>query len=107
MAVFKLPTSTTAPNYDIEVELDGVVFRLDFNFNSRSGFWYFNVLDEQGIIKRAGIKVVNEWDLFLHWVDVESRPEGTILPFPTGLNKAPAGLNELGERVLLTYIGDS
>jgi hypothetical protein len=107
MAVFRLPTSLTSANYNFEVELSGVVFRLRFKFNSRSGFWYMSVENPQGDLLRTGIKVVNSWPLLVRWVDVLNSPQGDVLAFPTGPSSEPAGLNELGTRVVLNYIGDS
>ncbi len=106
MPVFDLPTSTTDPNYSIEVTLDGRVFRLLFKFNGRDQAWYLDLFDADDVLLRSGIRIVNDWLLFRLW-QTETRPEGDSMAIAQGADTSIAGLQDLGERVLLTYIGES
>ena len=106
MAVFDLPTSTTLPFYNFEVELDGVTFKLEFKFNVRGDTWYMTILDPNDNILRAGLRVVNEYTILRLWQEA-TRPDGEIIAIPLGGQTTPATLEQLGEDVILTYNGDS
>lgn len=104
MAVFKLPTSTTSPYYVFEIELDGVLFKLEFKFNERDSAWYLHILDQNDNHLRSGIKVVSDWTILRLWREVGTRPEGEMIPTALGDISRPALIDELGEQVILTYL---
>jgi len=103
MAILQFPTIRDLAHYTFELSLDGVVFRLKFKYNSREEAWYFNVSDANNVILRAGLKVVNEWDLLRLWAARTGRPLGEIVTVNLGDVPAPPTLNQLGEDVVLTY----
>lgn len=104
MAVFQLPTSTTDSFYVFEIELDGVLFRLEFKFNERDEAWYLNILDVNDNQLRSGLRVVTDWALLIRWQDIETRPAGEMIAVAQGDIARPALLTELGEQVILTYL---
>jgi hypothetical protein len=106
MAVFTLPIDPAQANYEFETPLDGVSFRFSLKFNARDGSWNMNVLDSAGTILRSGLKVVTDWSLLLRWVD-QGRPVGDILSVALGDISVPAILGELGDKVVLAYVGES
>jgi len=106
MAVTRIPTSTTDANYVFTVELDGTEFRLRFKYNERDDAWYFSVLDAEGNILRAGLKVVNEFTLLRLWAQA-NRPRGELVAVNQGMVTAPPTLNQLGAEVVLTYLDAS
>ncbi len=109
MATFILPTISgedANPNYQFESDLDGVPFRLDFRFNSRSLTWFMNVRDINGVVIRGGIQVVSGWPLLVRMAQI-SRPAGEILGVPVAENVDAAGLEQLGDEVALTYEGQT
>lgn len=103
MAILQFPTIRDLAHYQFELSLDGAVFRFKFKYNSREETWYFNILDENNAILRAGLKVVNEWDLLRLWAAWTGRPEGNLLTINLGDVAAPPSLEELGEDVVLVY----
>lgn len=106
MAVTTLPTSTTDANYRFDVDLDGVVYRLAFKFNSRDDSWYVSIFDESDKLLRAGIRIVNETPLLWRWAEAV-RPAGELIAVPQGAQTVPAELNQLGSEVLLTYLDEA
>lgn len=103
MAIDRLPTSTTLPYYEFEIELDGVEFKLEFRFNDRDSSWYMTIKDTDDVVLRAGIRVVLEWALLRLWAEA-TRPEGEIVSVNQGEVLAPPTLNQLGAEVVLTYL---
>ena len=106
MAVFGIPTSTTLPYYQLEVELDGVVYRLRFKFNERDEAWYLDFLDLEDNFLRAGLRVVNDWTLLRLW-QLASAPAGEMIAVSDEQQTTVAQIDELGKSVILTYLGGS
>lgn len=106
MAIDTLPTSTTLPYYEFEIELDGTEFRLEFRFNPRDDSWYMTMRDTDDVVLRAGIRVVRSWDLLRLWAEA-TRPDGQILSIDQGVISAPPTLNQLGKDVLLLYFDEA
>lgn len=103
MAIDRLPTSLTLAYYEFEIELDDIEFRLEFRYNNRDDAWYLTILDTDGVILRAGLRVVNEWNLIRLWVD-DAAPDGEIITVNQGKVLAPPTLNQLGSEVVLAYL---
>lgn len=78
MAILEVPTRTDVSVYDFTIELDSVVFRLSWTYNTRAGRWFLSVLDLDGNQLRDGIKVVSNWPLTLQWIQ-QGRPDGEFL----------------------------
>lgn len=103
MAIVTFPVFSDLAHYIFELSLDGTVFRFKFKYNSREETWYFNILDLNNNILRAGIKVVNEWLLLRLWAERTGRPLGDIISVNLGEVPNPPTLEQLGEDVVLTY----
>lgn len=101
MATVIIPTSESVP-FTEQVTLDGVVYELQFHFNQREGFWYFNILDTNGVRIKSGIKVVVNFPLILRVTNL-ARPPGEILALDTAVEASDPGQDELGSRVALAY----
>ncbi len=109
MATFRLPTRQDRANYKLEVDLDDVTFRLTFKFNSRDEAWYMTIFDANGVLLRAGIKLVSEWSHLRLWQDFDVRPARGIFTLNTNITSklSKAGLKQLGTDVLFLYDGES
>lgn len=108
MAVFNMPTSfgpDVFPNYRFAVELDGVEFRFGFKFNSRQQTWFFNLSDANGVLLRAGVPVVTGIPLLLRMAELAA-PDGSLIAVSLA-GDIVAGLEQLGQEVILTYVGES
>lgn len=101
MAAQVLPTVNDIGRYRFRVELDNVVFGFDFRFNVRDGRWYYNLLNADGEIIRAGLKIVSNWPTYRIMVQ-QGRPVGDVLAVrPNGTDDPDR--DTLGVESFLTY----
>ena len=58
--IIRIPTSTdaTLSDYDQRVVLDGQEYGLRFRYNERSGYWYLDLTDADGVALVSGRKLV-------------------------------------------------
>ena len=106
MPLFILPVSDTLTNYELEISLDGVSYRIRLKFNSRSEAWFLDLFDANGERLRSGIRVVSDWSL-LRLFQGEGRPEGDLLTLSSQSSISAPDEDQLGAEVLLTYLGDA
>lgn len=85
------------------VDLDGVDFVLNFEFNIRDGFWYMDVLNTAGEHIRSGLKVVVNFPLLTRWRETGVRPEGELFVIDTRPTPTDPGLEDLGVNGILLY----
>jgi len=104
MATFVIPIENAEElgAFFFSVDLSGVTFQFSFQFNSREGFWYFDLLDVDGNMLRSGVKCVVNFPLLWRWVEVE-RPDGNVLVLDTRENSTDPGLADLGISGVLVY----
>lgn len=105
MTVYTIPLDNPAElgAFVFSVDLDGSDFRLDFQFNSREGFWYFDLLNTGGEMLRSGIKVVSNYWL-LRLFQARTRPPGELMSIDTRLEPTDPGLEDLNVTSFLGYI---
>ena len=106
---FNIPTAdgTVFSRYEIEVELDGVVYRMDFRYNGRQQSWFMELADGVGDVIRSGIRIVSSFPLTQRLAS-RNRPDGTLLGVITiGDEIDFPDLEQLGNEVTLTYTGES
>jgi len=89
--------------FTFSVNLDGIDYQLSFRFNSREGFWYFDLLDVAGEIIRSGIKCVINFPL-IRLVRDATRPAGELMCFDGRTNSKDPGLNDFGIDNVLIYV---
>jgi len=82
--------------------LDGKNFRFDFQYNSREGYWYFDVYDSVGDPVRQGLKCVINWPLIARDMEL-SAPIGELLFVDTRINPPDPDFETLGINSILTY----
>lgn len=104
--VLIVPTSPDEPNYVQYTQLDGVVYQLNFRYNSRENTYRFDIALDDGTRVRDGVKIVCGISLLnpARWNPL--CPKGILLAVPQNADDSPPGLGDLGEgrRVLLQYI---
>lgn len=88
--------------YSIEIDLDEVTFNLDFEWNDRDQGWYMSIADVNGVALVSGRRVIIGYPLFDAYADARL-PAGAFLALDTSDSDTEAGLNDLGDRVILTY----
>jgi hypothetical protein len=97
MATWTIPLTNAAAlgAFNLTVDLDGVDYQLRFQYNSREGFWYFDLLDSAQNVLRSGIKVVSNFPMLIRYRDLEARPAGELISFDTRLEPLDPGLEDL------------
>lgn len=106
MTPFLLPVFPDDANYQVEVALDGVVFRLRYKYNARDESWYISILDEAGVLLRSSLRLVEAYPVMRSFVG-NNRPAGEIIIVPTQNFRRPPKLGELGEDFVPLYFGES
>jgi hypothetical protein len=104
MANFIIPTPDAKDlgNFFFDVDLDGTLYQLNFQYNERDGFWYFDVLDFDGNEVRTGIKCVVNWPFFTY-ASSPLKPAGELMCLDTRENSEDPTLDSFGLDVLLAY----
>jgi hypothetical protein len=87
------------------VDLEGKTYLFEFQFNSREGFWYFDV-SQNGERIRSGVKVVANFPSMLRCKDLNRLP-GQIIFVDSRTEAGQPTFEELGKEVLMTYIESS
>lgn len=111
MAVTIIPMEEAGDdgNFRYRVELDGVFFQHTLRYNARDAAWYLAIENTEGVVIRAGIKVVINWPL-LRTVVTEGKPAGELIALDqreTVLDEAQdPDLEALGVDVLLAYVDE-
>ena len=101
--IIELPVRSDVKAYDMQVELDGVVFTLNFRFNFRMGRWLMDIATAEGIELINGVVLLTGVNLNDYLV-VEGMPPGVFTcEDRTGQNKN-AGIEDLGNDVRLLYL---
>ncbi len=98
-----LTNAATLGAFILRVDLDGIDYQLQFQFNSREGFWYYNLLDAERNILRAGIKVVSNFPMLRLYRDVENRPAGELISIDTRISPQDPGLADLNVSSIFSY----
>jgi hypothetical protein len=98
-----------ASHFDLQAQLDGVTYTLEFRWNDRLGAWFMNVLDAEGVeAHMVGVRVVADYFFPRHLVD--RSPPGLFLALDTGAAMGfgeDPGFDDLGSRVQLWYIPEA
>jgi hypothetical protein len=104
MADFIIPTPDAKDlgNFFFDVDLDGVLYQLNFEYNEREEFWYFDILDLEGNEIRSGIKCVVNWP-FLIFTSNPNRPAGQLLCLDARENSEDPTLDNFGIDVFFAY----
>lgn len=103
MAVLVVPASQDLFDYTERVELDGEKYELRFRWNERAESWFVDIFDAVGTAILYGRRVVVDSRLTGQHKHVDGVMPGEFTAFDTTARREDAGLNELGDRVLLLY----
>lgn len=102
MAVLIIPTRGDIGAYFFKVELEGVVYKLSFQFNDREKHWYLDIDAADGQPIRTGIKLIANFPL-LRTLIKQSRMPGELI-LVNSQSDADPDLQDLGSKSLLAYI---
>lgn len=108
MAVtLQLPSDT--PSFQVDTQLDGVLYRFDFRWNSRDEQWAFDLADSAGDPIVSGVAVVVDFPLMRRANHDPRLPRGCLTAVDTGGLNVDPGLTDLGpdRRVQLVYFTEA
>ena len=103
MAQSVIPLDAADAHFDMEVELSGKIFTLEFKWNTRAAFWSASIREFQGDYIVAGEAVRSDWQLFKRHYGLTTMPEGRLLVVDMSGEKRDPTRDDLGVRVLLVY----
>jgi hypothetical protein len=92
--------------YRFQIDLDGTTYELFFTWNDRAAAWYMDLLGLDGNYIRSGIKVVTGTPLLAR-ISADDRPFGDIIAIDQEGEDLDAGLEDLGDRIVLIYGGNT
>jgi len=100
-----IPLSEGAPptHFDVQSQLEGVTYTLNFRWDVRASAWFMKIYDEQGInLLVAEVKIVVSWVLAAYVID--RQPPGAFVAVDTsGAHSDPTD-SDFGKRVELHYL---
>lgn len=102
MALVQIPVNFNAPDFEFQIDLDGVVYGFRFTLNERTDRYSMTVSTEAGDVIVAGVAVVTNWKILERFKD-ERLPPGEIFTMDTtGGTDEPSPAN-FGSTILLCY----
>lgn len=105
MAILKIPTSQTLPDYTETVTLDGTRYDIRFIWNQREEYWYFTISTNDELVI-GSTKIVPNWPLLRREKDTDT-PPGIIYAFDTTGNNGHIGFEDLGTKFILLYADEA
>ena len=97
-----LPTLVDTPSFEVECQLDGVLYVFAFRWNGRAEQWVFDLADATRDPIVSGIAVVVDFPLARRGADPRL-PPGALFAVDTTNTQTDPGLVDLGRRVVLVY----
>ncbi len=98
----QIPFISEEFNYSVSTTLLDQTYIFDVHWNGREGAWYFDLSDAEGVIIRAGIKIV--LGALLGRRSVDSRfPAGTFIASDLSEEGVDATYTDLGTRVVVFF----
>jgi hypothetical protein len=106
MAVL-LPITVKGAQFVFKTELESVAYTFDFRWNWRDAGWYFNLLDGEGVLLVAGVRVVLNTALLKSFRRMVGVPSGVLVAVDSGGQQLEAGQDDLGSRVKVYYLTEA
>src|SRR5262245_58922141 len=106
--MLKIPIQRTiddAAEFDLQINLEGTTYTLDFHWNVRLEAWFMSVWDAEHLVPyQVGTRMVADW--WMNRNTADRRPAGAFILIdtaaPVGQGEEP-GFDDLGNRHLLHY----
>jgi len=106
MAFLQLPIRTDIPAYDIQTELDGILYTLGFSYNARAGYWVMDISDANENPILMGVRIISGWLLINRFV-MDALPKGDFFVFDTSGKNIDPTQDNFGTTTLLMYADES
>ena len=79
MSFLTLPVDSESESYVFQVDLDGSIHALRFDYNTRMDRWVMGLQDLQGNVVLGGVPVQIDWDLLLQYLGRAEFPPGRFV----------------------------
>ena len=96
-------TNSNGRAFSQAVDLSGLIYILEFRYNTRAGYWILNMYDSGKLEVMNGIVLSVNWPLLIHCSE-EIKPPGTLMLIDTSGKGEPCTDEDLGTRCRLVYI---
>lgn len=93
-------------NFFFTTTMDGKEYLFFFRFNPRDGYWYFDLIDQEGNPVKLGRKVVSRFPLLSHCPSL-NRPPGELFAVDTSDFPIDPGRDDLGNQVAFAYLTEA
>ena len=100
--MLEIPLPTDTYSFKINVTLDGNVYILEFNWNSRLNFWTYNMLQSNGNPLVQGIRLAASFPLGKKYAYTNA-PKETLWIYDTQEKNEEPTFQGLGRRWRLMY----
>lgn len=101
-----LPLLVDTPYFEVEAQLDGVLYGFTFRWNHRDETWSFDLADAERDPIVSGIVVVVDFPLMRRGADPRL-PPGALFAVDTTETQTDPGETDLGRRVVLVYFTEA
>ena len=103
MTTLVMPIRNDVDAYQFQIELESVIYTLDFGYNTRSGRWYMSIYDQVGEVLLVGdIPILINIPLHDQYIDTALPPGRFVAIDETGQNKE-ATADNFGTEIKLLY----
>ena len=99
---FIIPVSGTTDSFIEQVNLDGLIYDLQFHFNTRDNHWFMDI-GRNGVFLITGIKLVVSSDLISEFGRIEDLPPGLLSIEDLDSIDTDPDAENFGDRVQLRY----
>jgi len=103
LTISALSETETAP-FSQQVELDGVLYGMLFQYNARDSRWFLDLSDESDALVVGSIPLVFNWPLLRKYQANPAVPQGMMMLITTDDPDQPAGNSDLGQRATIIYV---
>jgi len=98
----QLPFIPSEFNFRVNTVLEGTEFIFDVRWNGRDSAWYMDLLDVDGDLIRAGMKIALGSPMGIRVADARF-PDGLFSPSDLSNSGVDAGFDDLGVRVVVFF----
>ncbi len=98
----QLPFIPSEFDYTVNTVIEGTEFIFDVRWNGRDSAWYMDLLDVDGVMIRAGMKIALGSPMGIRVADA-SFPDGFFSPSDLSNTGVDAGFDDLGVRVVVFF----
>jgi hypothetical protein len=102
MALIEIPVDRQSPDNQFTITLDKVVYTLRIKQNDRTGRFFLDIMDENGLPLAMGIALVVSYNLLEEYHTI-GLPPGDLFIMDTKEQNTEPDENNFGESVVLLY----